>query len=147
VEAYAVVALGQSKSSRNLLAGWFAPLAVGGGLDLDEVVLAGHVSLMLILARFALHFRLTMASYGTGAPGSIFAPLLVLGTLIGLAIGEIVHAIAPAVLPVPAIVAVVGMAAYFTAIVRTAHGSGAGFEMTGNYRYALRQRVLFILRP
>ena len=51
-------------------------------------------------------------------PGGIFAPLLVLGSLLGLAIGQIAHNVSPEVVPIPAVFAVVGMAAYFTAIVR-----------------------------
>jgi CIC family chloride channel protein len=120
------------------LAGWFSPLAVGGGHDLAETVLAGQVALALIPLWFVVRFGLTMASYGTGAPGGIFAPLLVLGGLIGLAIGQIAHAAAPDVLPTPAIVAVVGMAAYFTAIVRAPlTGVVLIIEMTGNYAQML----------
>jgi CIC family chloride channel protein len=120
------------------LAGWFAPLSVGGGHDLAEIALDGQIALTLIPAWFALRFALTMASYGTGAPGGIFAPLLVLGALLGLAIGEVAHALAPTVLPQPAIVAVVGMAAYFTAIVRAPlTGIVLILEMTGNYAQML----------
>jgi CIC family chloride channel protein len=113
--------------------GWFSPLAVGGGHDLAETVLAGQIALAAIPIWLVVRFGLTMASYGTGAPGGIFAPLLVLGALIGLAIGEVAHALAPSVLPQPAIVAVVGMAAYFTAIVRAPlTGIVLIIEMTGN---------------
>jgi CIC family chloride channel protein len=120
------------------IAGWFAPLSVGGGHDLAETVLAGQIALASIPIWFLVRFGLSMASYGTGAPGGIFAPLLVLGALIGLAIGEIAHMLAPAVLPQPAIVAVVGMAAYFTAIVRAPlTGVVLIIEMTGNYEQML----------
>lgn len=120
------------------VAGWFSPLAVGGGHDLAETVLAGHVALALIPAWLVVRFVLTLASYGTGAPGGIFAPLLVLGALLGLAIGQAAHAVAPDVLPQPAIVAVVGMAAAFTAIVRAPlTGVVLIIEMTGNYEQML----------
>lgn len=120
------------------IAGWFSPIAVGGGHDLAESVLAGHIALAIIPLWFVVRFGLTMASYGTGAPGGIFAPLLVLGALIGLAVGEIAHMIVPSVLPQPAIVAVVGMAAYFTAIVRAPlTGIVLIIEMTGNYEQML----------
>ena len=67
---------------------------------------------------FVLRFGLTMVSYGCGAPGGIFAPLLVLGALIGLAVGEIAHLVLPGLINHPESFAVVGMAAYFAAIVR-----------------------------
>jgi CIC family chloride channel protein len=101
-------------------------------------VLAGQVSLVLIPAWFVLRFGLTMTSYGTVVPGGIFAPLLVLGALIGLAIVEIAHAIAPTVLPVPAIVAVGSMAAYFTPSVRAPlTGVVLIIEIAGNYEQML----------
>ena len=59
--------------------GWFVPSALGGGQRLVESVLQGHVALALIPLWFLLRFGLTMISYGCGAPGGIFAPLLVLG--------------------------------------------------------------------
>ncbi len=117
---------------------WFSPNAVGGGHTLAERFLDGHALLMMIPAWFALRFVLSMASYGTGAPGGIFAPLLVLGALIGLGTGEITHLLVPHLVPNPAIFAVVGMAAYFTAIVRAPlTGIVLIIEMTGNYAQML----------
>lgn len=87
---------------------------------------------------FAVRFALTLMSYGTGAPGGIFAPLLVLGALLGLAIGQLAHMVFPSAAPVPAVFAVVGMAAYFTAIVRAPlTGIMLIIEMTGNYSLML----------
>lgn len=120
------------------IAGWASPLSVGGGHDLAERVLTGQIVLAAIPLWFLVRFGLTILSFGTGAPGGIFAPLLVLGALIGLAIGQIANAIVPGILPEPAIVAVVGMAAYFTAIVRAPlTGVVLIIEMTGNYEQML----------
>ena len=120
------------------LVAWFSPAAVGGGHHLAETFLAGHTELAVIPLWFLLRFVLSMASYGTGAPGGIFAPLLVLGALIGLGVGEITHLLFPHLVPVPAIFAVVGMAAYFTAIVRAPlTGIVLIIEMTGNYAQML----------
>ncbi|NTU82183.1 MAG: H(+)/Cl(-) exchange transporter ClcA [Chloroflexales bacterium] len=120
------------------LVGWFVPTLVGGGHDLTETVLVGGVALAAIPLLFALRFGLTLVSYGTGAPGGIFAPLLALGALLGLAIGDLAHLVAPAAVPQPAVFAVVGMAAYFTAIVRAPlTGIVLIVEMTGNYNQML----------
>ena len=120
------------------LLAWFSPLAVGGGHDLAEEVLSGHFLLAVIPLWFLLRFGLTLISYGTGAPGGIFAPLLVLGALIGLAVGQLAATLAPTVVPQPAVFAVVGMAAYFTAIVRAPlTGVVLILEMTGNYNQML----------
>jgi chloride channel protein, CIC family len=83
---------------------------------------------------FALRFVMTMASYSTGAAGGIFAPLLALGALIGLAVGQTMHWLLPGVVSQPEVFAVVGMAAYFAAIVRAPlTGTVLIIEMTGNY--------------
>ena len=120
------------------LVGWFSPLMLGSGHSLAESTLQGSVLLTAIPLIFIIRFLFTTASYGTGAPGGIFAPLLVLGALIGLAIGLLAHNMAPDVVPTPAVFAVVGMAAYFTAIVRAPlTGIMLIIEMTGNYSQML----------
>ncbi|HLK55369.1 MAG TPA: H(+)/Cl(-) exchange transporter ClcA [Chthonomonadaceae bacterium] len=120
------------------LVAWYLPSAVGGGHHLAETFLEGHAVLAAIPLWFLLRFILSMASYGTGAPGGIFAPLLVLGALLGLGVGEVTHLLFPHLVPNPAIFAVVGMAAYFTAIVRAPlTGIILIIEMTGNYAQML----------
>jgi chloride channel protein, CIC family len=120
------------------LVGWFSPIMVGSGNSLAESILKGDMLLAAIPLFFGMRFLLTTSSYGSGAPGGIFAPLLVLGALIGLAIGQIAHNLAPAIVPIPAVFAVVGMAAYFAAIVRAPlTGIMLIVEMTGNYSQML----------
>lgn len=123
------------------LAAWFSPVAVGGGHNLAEMFLAGEAAprtLTAIGVWFAVRFVFGMASYGTGAPGGIFAPLLVLGALVGLAVGQTTHTLFPQLVPTPAVFAVVGMAAYFTAIVRAPlTGVVLIIEMTGSYAQML----------
>ncbi len=116
----------------------FAPIAVGGGNRLVESMLGGELSLLALASFFVLRFGLTMLSYGCGAPGGIFAPLLVLGAEIGLAIGAVAGQLLPGVVSRPHLFAVVGMAAYFTAIVRAPlTGIVLMVEMTGNYSLVL----------
>jgi CIC family chloride channel protein len=87
---------------------------------------------------FVIRFFLTASSYASGAAGGIFAPLLALGALLGLALGQIAHLAFPTAVPIPAVFAVVGMAAYFTAIVRAPlTGIVLIVEMTGNYQQML----------
>lgn len=120
------------------LIGWFFPMAIGNGHSLAEMTLSGKIALTAIPAWFIARFLLTNFSYGTGVPGGIFAPLLVLGALIGLAVGELSQLIMPLAVPIPAVFAVVGMAAYFTAIVRAPlTGVVLIIEMTGNYEQML----------
>jgi CIC family chloride channel protein len=120
------------------LVGYFVPGALAGGHDLVEATLAGQLGLMLLLSFFALRFVLTMASYGTGAAGGIFAPMLVLGAALGSFVGQISHTILPEIVTHPQTFAVVGMAALFTAIVRAPlTGIVLMVEMTGEYGLVL----------
>lgn len=120
------------------LTGWFSPILIGSGHSLAAEALRGNLLLYSIPLFFIIRFLLTIISYGTGAPGGIFAPLLVLGALIGLGLGQLAHNIVPDIVPIPAIFAVVGMAAYFTAIVRAPlTGIMLIVEMTGNYNQML----------
>ena len=120
------------------LVAWFYPIASGGGHDLAENVLRDRIHLMAIPAFLVLRFGFTVTSYATGAAGGIFAPLLVLGALLGLGIGHVVHGFLPALAAEPGVFAVVGMAAYFTAIVRAPlTGILLITEMTGSYEQML----------
>lgn len=120
------------------MVGWLLPMAIGGGHPLAEQFLSGRAVLTAIPAWFLLRFALSMTSYATGAPGGIFAPLLVLGASLGLFVGLLTQHAFPALVPEPAAFAVVGMAAYFTAIVRAPlTGIVLILEMTGNYAQML----------
>jgi chloride channel protein, CIC family len=112
---------------------WFSPGAVGAGHELIEIVLRNKISLAAIPVFFILRFGLTVTSYGTGAAGGMLVPLLTLGALLGLGVGQLVHIFTPLAAE-PGVFAVVGMAAYFTAIVRTPlTGILLITEMTGSY--------------
>ncbi|MGH6985576.1 MAG: chloride channel protein [Caulobacteraceae bacterium] len=98
--------------------GWFAPKLIGAGdniaqLVLDGGVLAGEIPLFL-----AIRFFLGPASYAARTPGGLFAPLLVLGALIGFLLGALCQRAFPALAIEPQAFAVVGMAAFFTGVVR-----------------------------
>jgi CIC family chloride channel protein len=118
--------------------GFFYPQVLGGGHVMTDQVLAGRTPLEWIPLLFLVRFFMTMGSYGTGAPGGIFAPLLVLGSHLGLAIGQVGARIAPGWTGSPQAFAAVGMGAYFTAIVRAPlTGIVLIIEMTGAYSVIL----------
>lgn len=120
------------------LIAWFAPTAVGTGTGLIESMLEGKLGVTALLGFFVLRLALTSLSYGSGAPGGIFAPLLVLGAQIGLVIAALASWAMPSVEVRPVAFAVVGMAAYFAAIVRAPlTGIVLIVEMTGGYALIL----------
>ncbi len=117
---------------------WLEPGLVGGGGRLVEQAIAGKGLVQILLGLVLLRFVLTLASYGTGAPGGIFAPLLVLGSQAGLTLGLVVAATLPALGVTPAAWAVVGMAALFAGTVRAPlTGIVLMLEMTESYSLML----------
>ena len=119
------------------LIAWFAPNAVGGGENLAQLAIAGRLACGAILSLLIVRFALTMASYGSGAPGGIFAPLLALGALLGSAFGA-ANAGLRHVPSDPAAFAIVAMAACFTAIVRSPLTAVVLLlEMTGSWTLIL----------
>jgi CIC family chloride channel protein len=120
------------------LAAWIYPSVSGSGALLSERAIAGAIALKWMLVLFAARYVLTMVSYGSGAAGGIFAPLLVLGSLGGLAVGAGVHAILPGWAAFPETFAVIGMGAIFTSTVRAPlTGIVLMIELTGQYGYML----------
>ncbi len=118
--------------------GWFFPSLLGSGHGLTETALAGRLTLGAAALYLVLRFIMTMASYGTGAPGGIFAPLLVIGALGGLVVGLLGTRYYPSPIAHPEVFAVVGMAACFTAVVRAPlTGIVLILEMTAGYELML----------
>ncbi|MBX3024908.1 H(+)/Cl(-) exchange transporter ClcA [bacterium] len=120
------------------LALWFAPDVVGTGAPVLERMLTGEMGLLALAALFASRFLLTLAGYGSGAPGGIFAPMLILGAALGLAIAAGTDTLLALSSNDLRAVAVVGMAAYFAAVVRAPlTGIVLMVEMTGQYALVL----------
>ena len=112
---------------------WFAPSLVGGGDEITQRTLAGAENLELVPLVFLLRFGLGAVSYAAGAPGGLFAPLLVLGAQSGLLFGSACRLAFPHLDIQPEGFAIVGMAAFFTGVVRAPiTGIALVIEMTGN---------------
>jgi CIC family chloride channel protein len=97
---------------------WFAPGLVGGGDPITQRCLAGMEALSMLPLVFLLRFGLGAASYAAATPGGLFAPMLVLGAQLGLFFGLVCRTAFPELDIQPEGFAVVGMAAFFTGVVR-----------------------------
>ena len=117
---------------------WFVPALPGGGIGFAQRAVAGAVSAEAAAWLLALSLALTLASYALGAPGGIFAPLLVLGALFGTTFhGVWLVALPDSAASLP-LLAAVGMAGLFTGVVRSPlTGAVLLIEMTGAYGLAL----------
>lgn len=117
------------------IAGFVLPEILGGGSSLIDRIADGHFGLAMLLVILGAKFLFTMLSYGAGVPGGIFLPMLVLGALVGGAFSKTIlffgfsH-------DYHATWMILGMAAYFTAIVKApVTGSILITEMTGSFRH------------
>lgn len=120
------------------IASGILPGVAGGGGVLVERALTGEIALRWLPVLLVARFVLTMISYGTGAAGGIFAPLLVIGALGGLAFGQVAHSVLPEWAAEPRAFAVIGMGGLLTAIVRAPlTGIVLMIELTGKYDFML----------
>jgi CIC family chloride channel protein len=97
-----------------------------------QLINAGTVPPHLVPLAFASFFLLVLLAYGSGAPGGLFAPSLVLGAALGYMVG-FAHYQATGVNLLD-IFTQVGMGAFFAAVARVPLTSTAiVFEMSGNF--------------
>ena len=99
---------------------WRIPEVLGGGQLLGERLLSGalNASLTTLAILMVFKFLLTALSYGSGAPGGIFAPMLLLGALLGAMVAKFIVLVMPTAVINVQLLAVLGMAAFFVGSVR-----------------------------
>ncbi len=114
------------------VAAWFTPTLVGGGNGLTQAILSNRYAVGALLMIFLMRFLIGPWSYAAGAPGGIFAPLLVLGACSGALFAGTLNYFLPTLAFSPVAFAVVGMGALFSASVRAPlTGVVLAIEMTG----------------
>jgi len=116
------------------LIGFFAPTLIGGGEVLNQAVLSNSYSLGGLILIFLVRWVVGPLSYSAGTPGGLFAPLLLVGAAFGAIFGELLDPVLPSdAQSSPVAFAVVGMSAFFTAVVRAPlTGIVLITEMTGS---------------
>ena len=120
------------------LLAWFAPGVVGGGDAITQQTLSGMETVAILSGVFFLRFGLGPLSYAAGTPGGLFAPILVLGSQSGVLFGNLCYQWFPTVAANPTALGIVGMAAFFTAVVRApVTGIILVTEMTGSFTLLL----------
>lgn len=117
---------------------WSYPETVGGGYLIIHEALTMSNTAYLLGALFIIRFFTTMISYSSNVPGGIFAPMLALGTLIGMVFGQVFEQLLPGMSLHAGMFAVAGMGALFAASVRAPiTGIILIVEMTQNYTLIL----------
>lgn len=97
---------------------WFEPVIVGGGDNLIQGVLDNRFLISHLVLILVARWLLGPFSYSAGTPGGLFAPLLVIGAVSGALFADVVNRLAPVPFLDSDICVIVGMAAFFTAVVR-----------------------------
>ncbi|MCP1224986.1 ClC family H(+)/Cl(-) exchange transporter [Sebaldella sp. S0638] len=108
----------------------------GGGHDLIEKIAQYPTPLLILFLLLTGKFLYTLVSYSSGFPGGIFLPMLVIGALLGKIYGIfIVDIFGVSDIYITHYI-ILGMAAYFTAVVRAPiTGIILILEMTGNFSH------------
>ena len=125
-------------------------------LSFDEVPWASRETLdNALFGQLAMRTMFTMAmlkivatslSLGSGGSGGVFAPLLVVGGMLGGGFGKAVVALFPGLNTHPSGYAVVGMGAVFAAATRAPMtGAVLVFELTRNYRMMLPLLIAVVI--
>jgi len=86
---------------------------MGVGYEGIDLVLAGKLTLTLLIVLGFLKILATSFTIGSGGSGGIFAPSLYIGSMFGGALGILFHTMFPSIVTQPATYALAGMAALF----------------------------------
>lgn len=116
------------------LVAYWQPTWVGGGEIQINAILASQLSINALVILLLVRWVLGPVSYSMSVPGGLFAPLLLVGATSGALFASSLNFLvsAPYVLD-PTAFALVGMAAFFTAVVRAPFtGVLLVCEMSGN---------------
>jgi chloride channel protein, CIC family len=114
------------------------PQATTGGEALILLWVRERPGVVALLALAVARFGTSVASYSTGVPGGIFAPILSLAACVGLAFAGIVDLVLAPGDAMPSAFAIAAMGGLFTASVRSPLvGIVLTLELTGAYDVTL----------
>ncbi len=118
--------------------GTMLPQVYGNGFEATSQILEGRFVLPVLVAILAGKMATTAITVGSGAPGGVFTPTLLIGAALGGTLGRVLSATVPHAVGPAGGYALVGMAAMLAA---TTHAPVLStvmiFEMSGNYTIVL----------
>lgn len=122
------------------------PQVLGGGHDLITSLITVNFPITILAIVLIVKFLFTMASYGSGAPGGIFLPLLAIGALIGNLYGvALVNFLNFDSMYINNFI-ILAMAGYFTAVVRAPiTGTILITEMTCSFTHLLSLAIVSVV--
>lgn len=112
------------------------PISFRDNNGLRELLLTGEASWQFTSVAFVAYFILTLVSYGSGAPGGLFHPSLVLGAALGYLVGVAQSHLLGVGLPTS--YALAGMGSFFSAVSKVPITAIViVFEMTTDFNLVL----------
>lgn len=112
------------------------PPAFRDNTGLREFLITGEASWYLAAIAFVVQFILTLVAFGSGAPGGLFAPSLILGSALGYLVGVAEHNLMG--IGSPATYALAGMGAFFSVVSKVPITAIViVFEMTTDFNLVL----------
>lgn len=99
--------------------GYFMPQVLSMGYGWVQLAIDGNLSLLLIIGIAFVKILATGLTISSGGSGGVFAPSMVIGGMIGAAVGMIFHGWMPNLVTQPAAFALVGMAGFFAGVAKT----------------------------
>ncbi|MBO5489266.1 MAG: ClC family H(+)/Cl(-) exchange transporter [Eubacterium sp.] len=113
--------------------GFLLPEVLGGGHAMVVLLEEGRPAIVTLIILLVAKFLFSALSFGSGAPGGIFFPLLVLGSFIGAIFGSVVIQLFPLDEAIWSQFIIIGMAGLFSSITRVPiTGVVLIVEMTGS---------------
>ncbi len=117
---------------------FFLPEVLGGGSRLVDTLIVQDFNTSFLILLLVMKFVFTMLCFGSGVPGGIFLPMLVLGALSGAVFAKGAVFLGLTEQAFTSSFIVYGMAAYFAAVVKSPiTGSVLIIEMTGSFHHLL----------
>ncbi len=112
----------------------FVPHVAGTSYGWMQLALLGELSVWMMLLIALAKIFATAFTIGSGGSGGVFAPSLVIGGMIGGAVGTILNHFFPAIVTDPSPYMMVGMGSFFAAAAKVPLATIVMVaEMTGNY--------------
>ncbi|MEM7678036.1 MAG: chloride channel protein, partial [Myxococcota bacterium] len=113
---------------------FFLPEAMASGYGVVQAALSGQVSTSFLLAVAGGKVLATALTVGSGQSGGVFGPAIVIGGLLGGAVGQLFVQYLPEISGPPGAFVVVGMAGFFAGAANTPISTVIMVsEITGNY--------------
>src|SRR5262249_2709339 len=116
---------------------WF-PQVLSAGWSTIKLGVDGQIGFSLLVLLLVMKMLATSVTFGSGAVGGLFSPILVIGSLFGGAFAYAVRSLVPWAVPQPELFVLLGMVAMFGAVAK-AYWSGllVVSDLSGSYHELL----------